>query len=259
MPRRLVIAAAAAALSATLAMPIAVAQDNPAPAGTDRARLDEFDLPAASRSTGVQQLSGGPREVPSQPAADRDVSVERSGAPTGPLVQLTPAGEALRPVQRDAAQVRSARGVNDLSDRRDSAPGAATALSGNDLCDPQNRRGIRDADEVERCRRILELRAAEFEAPAPPELSAEQRIIAEQQRRDNGQGSFNPADMNARTLARTTDAESRSGQELASLVLSAPNGNQSAPPVAQENPAAEPALSELLQSLVIQLGAPPSP
>lgn len=259
MRGRRVLAAAAAVLSATFAMSMAVAQENPAPEGVDRARLDEFALPAADRSTGVQQLSGGPRMVPTQPVADRDVSVPRNSTPTGPVVQVTPAGEAIRPIERDPAQARSARGVSNLSARRDSAPGAVAALSGNDNCDPQNRAAIRDAAEAERCRTILELRAAEFDAPTAPVLSAEQRIIVEQQRRDGGQGGLNTPDMTARALARVTDPESRSSQELASLVLVPPNSNQATQPAAPENPAADTGLSELLQSLVIQLGAQPSP
>lgn len=254
-----VFAATVAVLSATFAVSMALAQENSTQDGTNKARLEEFALPTADRSIGVQQLSSESREVPPQPVGDRDVSGPRAAAPTGPLVQVTPAGEAIRPVQRDPAQARSARGVSDLSARVDSAPGAVAVLSGNDACDPQNRPALLDAVMAESCRRILELRAAEFDAPAPPVLSAEQRIIVEQQRRNTGQEGLKTDDMTARALARASDPDSRSSQELASLVLPPPNGGQPAPPVTPDSPATDAGLSELLQSLVVQLGAPPSP
>ena len=254
MRSRPVLAAALAAVSAVAGLPGAFAQD---PA--DKARLDDFALPSADRSTGMQQLSTGPRAVPAQPKGDRDISVPRSTAPSGPLVQVAPSGDAIRPIQRDPAQVRSARGVSDLSQRRDSAPGAVIALAGKDACDPQNRATIRDSGEAERCRRILELRSAEFDAPAPPVLSAEQRIIAEQQRRDIGQGGLSTPDMTARALARATDGESRSSQELAAVVLASPSSDQTARPSTPESPEADTGLSEFLQALVAQLGGPPSP
>lgn len=233
---------------------------------SSRARLDEFALPATDRSTGVQQLSDGPRAVPAQPVGDRDVSVPRNAAPgttpAAPVVQVTSAGEAIRPAQRDPAQARSARGVSDLSARQDSAPRATAALSGDDNCDPQNRRVSRatgrDTAESERCRRILELRAAEFDAPAAPVLSAEQRIVVEQLRRDTVSGLSTP-DMTNRALARANDAESRSSQELASIVLAPAPGDPVGAPNSLDNPVLDTGLSELLQTLVIQLGAPPRP
>lgn len=254
MRGRAVLAATLAAASAIAGLPPAVAQD---PA--DKARLDDFALPSADRSTGVQQLSTGPRAVPAQPKGDRDVSVPRPPAPGGPLVQVAPSEDTILPVQRDPAQARSARGVSDLSARRDSAPGGVTALAGRDACDPQHRAAIRDPAEAERCRRILELRSAEFDAPAPPVLSAEQRIIAEQQRRDIGQGGLTTPDMTARALARATDAESRSSQELAAVVLASPSADQTAASPAPERPEADTGLSDLLQALVVQLGGQPSP
>ena len=125
-------------------------------------------------------------------------------------------------------------------------------------CDPQNLQPNRSADEVERCRRILELRAAEFDAPAAPVLSAEQRIVVEQQRRDAGQGLDTP-DMTNRALGQANDAESRSGQELASLVLSPTDGDPAVPPRTPEKPALDTSLSDLLQALVVQLGGQPRP
>lgn len=233
---------------------------------SSRARLDDFALPATDRSTGVQQLSDGPRAVPAQPVGERDVSAPPNSmakaTSSAPVVQVTATGEAIRPAQRDPAQARSARGVSDLSARQDSAPRATAALTGDDSCDPQNRRANRptgrDTAESERCRRILELRAAEFDAPAAPVLSAEQRITVEQQRRDAGQGLSTP-DMSTRVLARGTDAESRSSQELASLVLSPTDGDPAVPPRTLENPALDTGLSELLQTLVVQLGGQPRP
>ena len=52
-----------------------------------------------------------------------------------------------------------------------------------DRCDPQLAQ-----EALERCKRILELRAQEFNAPAPPQLSAEQQLLAEQRADDEQLG-----------------------------------------------------------------------
>ena len=78
-----------------------------------------------------------------------------------------------------------------------------------------------DAPQLESCLRILELRAAEFDAPEAPRLSAEQALLAERGDSDDRLASTS-SDLRLHIAADHPDAELVSNQELASIYLDRP-------------------------------------
>jgi hypothetical protein len=132
-----------------------------------------------------------------------------------------------------------------------------THLGGQDHCDPELAR-----EALERCRRILELRAQEFNAPAPPRLSAEQQLLAEQRSTDEQQSGPTPETRLRLASRDEPDADLQSNQELAALYLA--RQQQSLPETAkrpedEQAAAGDATLAQILNSLQAQGGesAPP--
>ena len=241
---------AVATILAGLSGPLAAqAQDNPA-------RLDDFAVTASrDNSLQVQQLSDSaervasasqPREqavVPAEPAGQADAAVPQlsaAGQPTSPQAQLSKAG---------AAPDESAAAVSSTAESR---PQGVQRLGGTDRCDPQ----LGDA-ALARCRQILELRAQEFHAPAPPQLSAEEQLLAEQQA-NRDEGAVRSPEARLRLASRDDpDATLTSNQELATLYLD----KQSPPPTPtpdQAAPQLDASLAQILQGLQISPTPVPS-
>jgi hypothetical protein len=196
-------------------------------AQADSVRLDEFAVsaPEGDRSR-VDQLDPG---------------ADRPQASPQPL-QLSAAGGP--PDETQAA----------VSSTADSRPQGVAHLGGHDRCDPQLVQ-----EELERCRRILELRAQEFNAPAAPQLSAEQRLLAEQRAEDEQPGR-SPATRLRLASRDTPDADLQSNQELAALYLARQQAPAaSAAPPEDQQAAGDASLAEILQGLQVQTGgsAPP--
>lgn len=219
----------------------------------DKARLDEFAVPAAEAGPPLEQLGSGADALPSSaPAVDRSLAIPGLGGQSdhAPVAQLSPTGE-----RSEAPQLSEADESRDLADRsvsseRDSRPQPAAALAGQDRCDPQL------GDEgLERCRAILELRAAEFDAPEAPRLTAEQVLLAEQ-------GQIGPSlsggssRAGVRLAQDDPDADLLSNQALASVYIDRAAGERPADPRADALPdGVDPSVIEALQGLQIDLGA----
>ncbi len=225
----------------------------PAAAQDERARIDDFAI-AAEQATQPGELEqvGTPGESlrPEVQLNDHRVFVSQQPSPKGPVPQLSNAGEAPTPAQIGPAE-KATTLVRDISNRGESRPTAIQHIAGADRCDPQLERS-----RFEECQRILERRAAEFSAPQPPKLSAEERLLAEQNSEDRAMLAEH-GDVRVRYAAQgQPDAGLRSNQELAALVLEGPPSGL--PPSAPAQPATE-ALADLLESISIQMQGAPVP
>jgi hypothetical protein len=238
---------AAAMLLASATAPLAAQSQG------DPAHLDDFAVSAPSdKSLQVEQVSQGQDKVDSAPQPhDSPVNAEQRTEPvTIDLPQLSAKGQASEQAQLSKAGVKPDESSAAVSSTAESRPGTVQHLGGTDRCDPQ----LGDA-ELARCKRTLETRAQEFHAPAPPQLSAEETLLAEQ-RGDEQRAPSQSAEIRLRLASRDDpDADLESNQELAALYLD----RQTAPPPApadQPAPQIDPSLTQVLQSL--QIGVPPS-
>lgn len=240
---------------AALLLPLpAAAQDN-----ASSVRLDDFALPASDASLRVEQVPSREKSTVLTPLIERDRSDPTAGDQIAAAAeaevqaqQLAPVGELAEPVQLGGDEARTAQAVQPLSSTSDSRPGRVQRLVGRDKCDPQ----VLTAEKRAECEAILELRAAEFNALRPPELSAEQKLLAAQQMPDRSL-SRTPRNgaMGGAMSSGLPDAEDRSNQELASLVLDAPP-----PPAVPELPSqgeVDPAIGEIIEGVVGQVFLPP--
>ena len=117
--------------------------------------------------------------------------------------------------------------------------------------------GSNPSVSASRCRQILELRAQELHAPAPPQLSAEEQLLAEQQA-NRDEGAVRSPEARLRLASRDDpDATLTSNQELATLYLD----KQSPPPTPtpdQAAPQLDASLAQILQGLQISPTPVPS-
>jgi hypothetical protein len=191
----------------------------------DRARLDDFALPASDQATAVEQL---PSAGPLPPAQRRDRSLAVPAPPSAaprPVEQLTKAGtEDVTPNQLASGAPSRTLAPAAVSSSADSRLQGVQRIGGRDRCDPR-------LDEARRadCLRILELRAAEFQATEAPQLSAEQKLLAEEQRKDERHA---PSSALRLRLASSDDpdAELSSNQESAAIYLAGEGAPASGPP-----------------------------
>lgn len=192
---------------AQLAAPLIAQQSD------DRARLDDFAIPAVSEPSRIDQLSPATPHVES-PAQ----SVDRTLAePPLPVRRSAPPAQLSSDADNGAPAQLSDPGSKDLrpaavSSKADSKPGAVVHLKGHDRCDPQL-----DERRLAECRRILELRADEFHAPAPPQLSPEERLLAQQRAAEFA--AHTPAQRLRMATKGEPDADLTSNQVLASIYL----------------------------------------
>jgi hypothetical protein len=191
----------------------------------DRARLDDFALPASEQATGIEQL---PTAAPLPPAQRRDRSVTVPAPPRAaprPLDQLTSAdAEGIAPNQLASVAASRMLAPAAVSSSADSKLQGVQRIGGRDRCDPR-------LDEATRadCLRILELRAAEFQATEAPQLSAEQKLLAEEQRKDERYAPSSTLRLRLAT-ADDPDAELSSNQEIAAIYLAREGDPASGPP-----------------------------
>lgn len=217
----------------------------------DPVRIDDYALPAAATQVRMDQLTAddAPVDAPAvrpdrsliAPPQHEEIDVATDqvagGADQGALDQLS------------GPQQSRPQGVAGVSSKADSAPGSVVRIGGRDRCDPRM-----GEQQMARCLEILELRASEFQAPAPPQLSAEQTILAEQRESEE---SLADRSINLRFRYATMsepDADLQSNQELASIYLA----DQPRPVVPNsEAPAAQEATQ--LETILGALGleAPP--
>lgn len=223
----------------------------------DPVRLDDFAVGAtADDPSHVEQLAPGDDRVQGSPAPrERTIAAPQPSAPrTTALGQISTGGQApeqsqLSKVGASPDETRAA-----VSSPADSRPQAVAHLGGHDRCDPQLA-----GEELARCQKILELRAQEFNAPAPPELSPEQRLLAEQ-RADDDHNRRSAATRLRLASRDEPDADLASNQELAALYLARQQAPSAvAKPPEEEQPVADATLAQILQGLQVQTGGATPP
>jgi hypothetical protein len=229
---------AAALLAGAASQLAAQAQDDPV-------RLDDFAVGgSSSRVLQVPQVSSPQAEVTPEPQpADRTIATQPRSKPAAAVAQLPGESATTAQAQLSAAGAKPDESFAAVSSRAQSKPQGTQRLTGTDRCDPQLGHA-----ELARCQRILELRAQEFHAPAPPELSAEQKVLAAQQA-DEADQARHSTDTRLRLAARDEpDADLQSNQELASLYFE-PNSQppEAAPDKAE--PQGDASLSQVLEAL----------
>lgn len=177
-------------------------------------------LQLSNRSDGppASQLTAGAKSASSSP----QLTVERGAGPTAQ--QLT----------RGAP---SAQSSDPLSWPQEGRTTAVERVAGSDRCDPATR-----GTKAAKCAQVIETRAADFKRVEPASLSPEQRIIMEQQLREQPRGWRGAA---RRLAANGDDAQSMGAQGVASLVLGAPAAEAKG-----DKPKDDPAAIEQLQAIV---------
>lgn len=215
----------------------------------DRARLDDFALPASEQATAIEQL---PSAGPLPPAQRRDRSLAVPAPPAAaprPLDQLTSAeAEAVAPNQLAGSAASRTLEPAAVSSSADSSPRGVQRIGGRDRCDPRL-----DEDTRADCLRILELRAAEFQATEAPQLSAEQKLLAEEQRTDERYAPSNALRLRLAS-SQDPDAELSSNQEIAAIYLAGEEAPASGAPGLPTEPGIP--TGELIEALqAVQQGA----
>lgn len=220
-----------------------------AQAQQDRARIDEFAVgPAGTDTLEVEQLGSGEALLAGSPQPhDKATSTAQTvPRPNTALQQLSSAGQRFEQPQLSKTDGSPSQAPAAVSSTADSRPQGATRIGGTDRCDPQL-----VEDELEECQRILELRAREFNATAPPTLSVEQKLLAEQQT-DEDRPTSSLASVRLRLAAMDApDADLQSNQELAAIYLENHPTSAVPPP---DRPAAEgdASLVQILEGLQIE-------
>lgn len=232
-----------------------------AQAQADPARLDDFAVNVqTSDASHVEQLTPSDDRVQgSARKQDRTIATPSPAGPaTAALPQISAKGLPAEQPQLSTPGASPDETRAAVSSTADSRPQPVTRLGGHDRCDPQLA-----GEALERCRRILELRAQEFNAPERPRLSAEQQLLAEQRSADEQQKGPTPATRLRLASRDEPDADLQSNQELAALYLA--RQQQQAPPETalqpedQQAAGGDAALEQILNSLQGQAGgsAPP--
>lgn len=242
--------AAACGLAALLAAQGAAGQER-----SQDVTLDDFAVPSGSGELEVRQLSEDAAPLGTQTApGDHGVDVPAAGSANerdepSPR-QISQQGQSdAGPQLSDGGDSRDLE-TQAVSQPGDSRPRPAAQLAGSDRCDPQQ-----EAAPSERCKAVIETRAAEFQASEAPRLSAEQALLAQRGANPDVLAPGSP-DLRLQLASRgDPDAESRTNQELASIYLEQPP--VSGPPSpAEVPPDTLEALAEMMEGLQGQL--PPS-
>lgn len=233
----------ALAMLALKAGPLAAQQQ------ADPVHLDDYAVAAQAPATlEVDQLSVGGSQVAGSPAPhDRSVGTGQGDSPQATAqVQLSSRGQNPQPAQLSKPGAPPDESSAAVSSTRQSQPQGVVRIAGQDRCDPQLAKA-----ELDKCRRILELRAQEFSAPAPPQLSAEQRLLAEQRYDDASTADRSTAARLRLASREDPDANLQSNQELAALYLHNP-APPAAPPAEQPAaPADDASLAQILNTLQV--------
>lgn len=233
-------------------MALGLAASAGAQVGGDKARLDDFAVPRGEAGPAIEQVAAGSSRIAAEQAAssDRQLTVPGPALPARePLPQVSQADEggATRQVS-DAAQSRNVA-PSAVSSSHDSRPQPTAALAGEDRCDPQG-----EAERSE-CARILERRAAEFQAAEPPRLSAEQVLLAASEEDADSLAASSSRVRLRLASADDPDADLQSNQELAAIYLRR-TAAEAQQPEASEPTEDAAGLAEVLQAL--QIGVPGS-
>lgn len=197
----------------------------PAAAQTDASRVSapggQIDTTPAALDTSMAQIARrtDAPAAPSLPTASADEAPALPTAATGLLTQID------APTQADPAMAQvSRRDRSTQTGQRAATPGErrnvqTAPVAGADRCDPQ----ARDA-ATPFCRRVIETRADSF-ATERPDLSPEQRLLAERRPGDEARGLL----AEVRRVGRNdVDPNSTDAQTLAAILQAQQNNEQAA-------------------------------
>lgn len=216
---------------------IRIEQQNPARGPAS----DQVDAPQVSdRATSEAAATAPAAQIPRSGATSdgvRQLTAEPAGASAGAQVSRAP---------------RTAREPDPLSTPREGRTGAVARVEGEDRC---AREDARDRPGV--CARPIETRAAEFQRPRAPTLSAEQQLLVDQQLREAGlvQRAANSRRMSPDEL----DPDNLEFQSIASVALDRQAERDADAPTAASAPlTGVPEASAALIEIILQnSGAPP--
>ncbi|ONF95722.1 hypothetical protein [Sphingomonas jeddahensis] len=210
-----------------------------------RTRIDDFAVPApADAALPVEQVAARSTSLDTpQQAPDRMVSTQQRADQRGVRAeQLSSTGASGAPAQLSADADSTAAIPGAGSTAADSRPRGVVRIAGSDRCDPQLA-----AQERAQCLRILELRAQEFNAPAPPRLSAEESLLAAQRSEVDRRAAPSPETRLRLASVPEPDADLGSNQEVAAIYLR--RSEPIAEPTPQELSADAATLAEILTSV----------
>lgn len=219
----------------------------PALASAQEQRVDIDQLRPAAPSAAASQV---PLSMTGETPLDISSDAALAAAPV--------VGAAVRPV----AQVTAERGRSDASaqltrerpsaeapisgvDRREGRNTRTEVLTGEDRCDPEQP-GL----PGDRCRHVIETRAAEFRAPEVQPLSPEQRLLVAQR-------ELAPASLDAGTAARRLANGEIDDSNAALAVASLALGGSPTKEDRKEEATAPSAVDAIVSAIMSGMGAPP--
>lgn len=183
------IRAALPVLIALTPLNAAVAQDR-----TGAAQITDPQAPAVQAAEPAETTSEAP---PQLSTADEG---------TAPSTQLTAAGSSHQQPAQVAVRTNDPQPPEPLSTPQQGRTAAIDRVSGNDRCDPGEGRDKASKE----CRKVIENRAAEYRRAPVTELSPEQKLLIDQQLRENA----------AEQLAKSGDpSNNNDAMGIAALVL----------------------------------------
>lgn len=214
------ILAALVAAAAVQAGPV-VAQQAP-----DVMQLTPAILSAEVESPAPQHSS----EAPSQISANSDSTPGET--------QLTSKHASRQEPKQLSADPRDAKGAPAISKPSDGRTAAVELVNGDDRCDP----AVPAARQPEACKKVIETRADDYTRPSPTELSPEQKLLIDQQLREQTDGVTEAA----QKLAKSGEADdSTESMGIAAIVL-----RQSAPPPEEPDKQKDPATDAAAQAVI---------
>ncbi|KHK93339.1 hypothetical protein [Novosphingobium malaysiense] len=226
-----------------------------APNQGDKVRLDDFAVSKEreDRTVMTQISEAPPLDHTSVAEQDRKITVaeapHRDEGGTD-LTQLASPGETGSTDQVVRAKDERGKAIAPISGRKDSKPEPVSPVAGHDACDPQARTAQSDAQ----CQRILELRSDEFHATEAPRLSAEQKLLAQQELRERKvSASAKQSDL------LTIDPDDPTAQQLAATALQHVGSSDTRTDPAEPASPVPQSLQEVLQSLIVDVPPPSGP
>ena len=152
--------------------------------------------------------------------------------------QLTSKHASRQEPKQLSVDPRDAKGPPPLSKPSEGRTAAVDLVEGRDRCDP----AVPAARQPETCKKVIETRADDYTRPSPTELSPEQKLLIDQQLREETEGVTEAA----QKLAKSGEADdSTESMGIAAIVL-----RQSAPPPEEADKQKDPATDAAAQAII---------
>lgn len=169
-------------------------------------------------------------EAPSQISANSDSKPGET--------QLTSKRASRQQPKQLSTDPLDAKGAPAISKPSDGRTAAVELVNGDDRCDP----AVPAARQPEACKKVIETRADDYTRPSPTELSPEQKLLIDQQLREQTDGVAEAA----QKLAKSGEADdSTESMGIAAIVL-----RQSAPPPEEPDKQKDPAQDAAAQAAI---------